>query len=191
MSNSAVAPRLAPFSPGELDASVRARLAAWGLGEEATPPKIFATLARHPELLACWDSTQRALLLDGVLPARDRELVILRTAVICRCAYIWGQHASHHGPEAGLSSSEIALVAHGSRARGWSAFDAALLSAAEELHEACAVADATWTQLSSRYDERQLIELLVIAGEYHLMSFVLNGLRIDAEPGVAAMPALA
>ena len=173
--------RIAPLPAAENISWLRELLDAWGVPATAPVPSIFATLARHPELLRQWDSLQRSLLLDGTLPERDRELLILRVAHHCGASYIWNTHADRHAPAAGLSEQEVARVAEGPGTDGWRPFDVVLLRAADELHATSNVEEETWTALRERYNERQLIELTVVVGEYHLMSFVVNALGIHSE----------
>ena len=72
---------------------------------------IFTTLVRAPDVFRRWLPFGGALL-RGSLPARDRELLILRTAVNCTAPYEWGQHV-RLGRLAGLTDDEIARVAAG------------------------------------------------------------------------------
>jgi alkylhydroperoxidase family enzyme len=74
-------------------------------------------------------------------------------------------------------------------AGGWSAEDEALLHAADELHEASVISDPTWDALAARFDDQQLIELCMLVGQYHLVAFALNSLRVQREPGVEGFPA--
>jgi alkylhydroperoxidase family enzyme len=153
------------------------------------PFNIFTTLARHPTLMRRWlpFGTQ---MLAGELPARDRELLILRTAWNCRSAYEWGQHV-RIGLGVGLAQAEIDRVPAGPSAAGWSPFDAALLAAADELHADACVSDATWRALAERYGETQLIEVPMLVGQYHMVAFTLNSLGIQREPGVPDLPSRA
>ena len=88
-------------------------------GFNGTELNIFATLAHHPRLLKRWSAFGGVLLYGGVLPARERELLILRTGYLCRAPYEWGQHVTI-GLAAGLTDDEIARVAAGPDADGWS-----------------------------------------------------------------------
>jgi alkylhydroperoxidase family enzyme len=47
------------------------------------------------------------------------------------------------------------------------------------------ISDETWRRLEARYDERQLIEVPMLIGHYHMVAFVLNSLGVQLEPGVA------
>jgi len=149
---------------------------------------IFATLAHHPKLLKRWSDFGGTLLYGGTLSARDRELLILRTGWHCRAHYEWGQHVAI-ARDAGVHDDEIARVALGPDADGWSTDDATLLRAADELHTDSRIGDATWAALADRYDTRQLIELCMVVGQYHLVAFTLNSLDVQPEPGLPEMPA--
>src|ERR1700689_5306098 len=104
---------------------------------------IFTTLVRHPRLYKRWSSFGGFLLYGGDLPARDRELLILRTAWNCRAEYEWGQHV-RIAVGAGVSADEVSRVIDGPDAPGWSTSDAALLRGADELHGESKISNATW-----------------------------------------------
>ena len=70
----------------------------------------------------------------------------------------------------------------------WSQHDTALIRMADELHDTSHVSDDVWAQLSATYDEQQLLELLVIAGWYRALSYVINGLQISLETWAARFP---
>jgi alkylhydroperoxidase family enzyme len=186
MSSRPTTPRIAPLPRPAWDERVRTLLERVPGGLEQ-PFHVFTTLAYHPELLRRW-LPFGTVLLGGELPARDRELLILRTAWNCRAAYEWGHHAGMFGMAAGLGEQEIARVPAGPEAAGWEPFDAVLLRAADELHADACLADATWRALATRYDERQLIEVPMVVGHYHLIAFVVNSLGVEPDPGSARLP---
>jgi len=147
---------------------------------------IFATLVRHPGLFARW-LPFGGKLLAGKLPARDRELLVLRTGWLCRSEYEWAQHVAV-GRSVGLTDVEIERVADGPKGEGWDRSDALLLSAADELHADSCLTDATWTALAERYDEMQLVEVPMVVGHYHLVSMTLNSLGVPLEDGAIGFP---
>jgi 4-carboxymuconolactone decarboxylase len=179
-------PRIPPLPPEEQDEQARELLA--GVEVAGAPAaNIFATLVRHPGLFRRW-LPLGGKLLAGKLPARDRELLILRTAVHCRAEYEWGQHRLI-GLAAGISEAEIDRVRSGAGVEGWDEFDAALLRAADELHRESEISDRTWETLASRYDDRQLIEVPMVVGHYHMVAFTLNSLGVQLEDGVTGFDA--
>ena len=141
---------------------------------------IFATIAHHPRLLKRWTALGGVLLLRGELDGRDRELLILRTAWNCRAHYEWTHHLDF-GRQVGLTDAETARITEGPDAPGWSDADAALLRAADELHQQSSIGDDTWSALAGRYRPDQLIEICMVVGQYHLVAFTLNSLGIQLE----------
>jgi alkylhydroperoxidase family enzyme len=148
----------------------------------APAANIFATLVRHPGLFRKWMPFGGKLLV-GKLPARDRELLILRTGWRCQSEYEWGQHVLI-ARAAGITDEEIERLKVGPDAPGWEPSDAVLVRAADELHDDGCITDATWATLAARYDVPQLIEVPMVVGQYHLVSFTLNSLGVQREPGV-------
>jgi alkylhydroperoxidase family enzyme len=180
-------PRIPVLPPDARDERTAELLASLRLDPKRDELNIFATLARHPRLLKRWSDFGGTLLARGELPPRDRELLILRTAVACRADYEWGQHVPI-ARDAGVTDDEIARVSQPVDAAGWSEDDAALLRAVDELHADARIGDATWSVLAARYTDAQLIELCMVVGQYHLVAFTLNSLGIEREPGVAGLP---
>ena len=179
-------PRLAPLRDDELDDQQRELLAGVVSPGSGPTVNIFRTLVRHPGLFRRW-SPFGGKLLNGKLPARDRELAILRVGWLCRAEYEWGQHVPI-GRRAGLTDEEIARIPQGPQAPEWSDLDRAVLQATDELHDDSCVTDATWERLAKDYDEKQLVELVMVVGHYHLVSMTLNSLGIQREEGVVGLP---
>jgi 4-carboxymuconolactone decarboxylase len=179
-------PRIEPLKPDQYDDEVRELLEDVGVpGSFAS--NIFSTLVRHRGLFRRW-LPFGGKLLSGRIPARDRELVILRTAWLCNSNYEWGQHVLI-ARSVGVVDEEIRRVLDGAEAQGWSAFDRTLLRATDELHADACISDETWSALAQRYDTRQLIELPMLVGHYHLVAYALNSLGVQLEPGLEGLPA--
>src|SRR5258705_7979291 len=128
MVNRPALPRIPPLQPGELDEQARELLGgsatlADSVGGGAL--NIFATLVRHPGLFRKW-LPFGGKLLAGKIPARERELLILRTGWRCGAEYEWGQHVVIVRA-AGLADDEIRRVQDGPEAPGCSSADATLL----------------------------------------------------------------
>ena len=78
-----MAPRITPLPSDERDPRTEELLAPLRR-PDGTELNIFATLARHPKLFKRWSAFGGTLLYSGTLPARERELLILRTGYLCR-----------------------------------------------------------------------------------------------------------
>jgi 4-carboxymuconolactone decarboxylase len=178
---------MAPLAPDERSEDSAAVIASYKLGDRDTPPNVFTTVARHPELLRRWMRFNSLMLVNGDLPPRDRELVILRTVWLCGAEYEWGHH-QRFAALVGLRPAEIGAVIEGPGHADWDDRDKLLLRATDELHRAAAITDATWAGLTAIYDERQVIELCMLAGSYHIAAFTINSLGIQLEAGMPGFP---
>jgi len=177
----AQSPRISPGSRaeiGRLNGLIVSGL--WRAAGTREPPHLFTTLARHRRLFRRWLRFAGGLMPGGSLPRRDTELLILRVAHNCDCAYERGHH-ERIAPRAGVSDDEIARTVDGPDAPGWSERDAALLRAADELHEERAIAEETWEVLRRELTEVELIELCMLVGHYEMVAMTVNSLRIEPD----------
>jgi alkylhydroperoxidase family enzyme len=150
----------------------------------AEVPDLFPVLHIHRRLFWPWLLFASRLMPRGRLPARERERIILRTAWNCRSRYEWGQHVDI-ALACGMSDAEILRIARGPSACGDPA-ERALLAACDELCLDRCVSANTWAALSGRYDERLLIEILMLAGHYAMLAGLINSAGLRLEPAVAA-----
>ena len=79
-------------------------------------------------------------------------------------------------------------ITAGPDAPGWQSFDASLVRAVDELHDEGTLTDETWSALAERYDRRQMIEFVLVVGNYHMLSYVMNAFRIEPEPHWPGFP---
>jgi alkylhydroperoxidase family enzyme len=148
----------------------------------ANLPEIMRTMLRHPQLFARQTEVGIQLLSRGALSARDRELGILRIAWLCQAPYEWGEHVII-AKKVGITSEEVERITQGSQAPDWGEHEQAILRATEELHEEAMISDATWAILSKRLDDRQLIELPALIGQYQAVAYTQNSLRLRLHQG--------
>jgi alkylhydroperoxidase family enzyme len=149
---------------------------------------IFRTLAHQPTLLKRFNALGGAFLVHGLLPAREREIVILRVGWNCRSVYEFGQHTLMGG-DAGLTAEEIAALATTRAGGPWSADDEALIALADELCADDCASDATFAALRRRWNDAELVELVALAGFYRMVSGFLNTLGVAPEDGLPSWPA--
>lgn len=60
-----------------------------------------------------------------------------------------------------------------------------MIRAVDELHDTSTVSAPTWAELTTFLDEAQRLDLLLLAGWYHAISFAANGARVPLEDGAA------
>ena len=133
-----------------------------------------------------WDYTIN-FVRNYTIPLRDKELLILRTAWLSRGDYVWGRH-NIMGQNAGLTDEEIQRITRGPDAPGWSDFDATLLRAADGLHLSRFVSEATWDALAERYTQEQLVEVVLIVGNYTQLTMFQNTLGVQLPPDIEGLP---
>lgn len=190
MPDSATKPRISPLQPPYAEAT-EAMLKRWmPTGTAIEPLALFRTLARHDELFSRMRPLGAGILGHGLLEPREREIVIHRTCFRAGAEYEWGVHALAFGKPLGLTDEQLAATAGGLPTDpAWDReSDALLIRLADELHETCDVSDPLWSALTERYSEDQLLELLIIAGWYRLLSYVINAARVQREPWAARFP---
>ena len=92
----------------------------------------LGTFACYPELAKAYLTFNGHVLYGSSLPARMRELLVLRVAVLRRCEYEWAQHVVL-ADTAGISPQEIDWIVEGPDRPEWGELDRSLLRAADEL----------------------------------------------------------
>jgi 4-carboxymuconolactone decarboxylase len=172
-------PRLSPVPEAQRTAEQKAmaeQYASLGM------PNFLGTYLHYPQLAPMMP---HIVYVTGqsTLPARQRALLVLRTAWLARSGYLWG-HRVPAARESGLTADEITRVARGPDAAGWDPFEAAVLRAADELVVDSIISDATWKTLSTRYDINQLIDTIDTVGALTMHAGVINALGIALEADV-------
>jgi 4-carboxymuconolactone decarboxylase len=183
-------PRIPPLEPPHAD-DLQALLT------RMTPPgapnvlALFRVLARHP-VLAERSMGWGGFLLSckAALPLRDREVVINRVCALCGAEYEWGVHVAAFGAAAGFTPAQNRAIADPSADdAALTERDRLLVRMVDELHETAQVSDGLWHELAAQWTTEQLLELLLLAGWYHAISYVCNAARVPLESWGARMPA--
>lgn len=151
------------------------------------PLNIFRTVGNNERVLS--RMVRGGLLDKGSISIAQRELVILRACANCGAEYEWGVHVAGFAVKAGFSQEQIAgTCSELLNASIWSEEQHALLQLVDELHASSHLSDETWSKLSKLFSDEQLIELVMLTGLYHAVSFVVNGLKIENEPFAPTFP---
>jgi len=179
-------PRLAPLEESQWDDEQAKLLTPLKMKNDRIL-NVFSTFGRHPKLLDRFMKFGWYILLEQTLPARDREILILRIGWLCKAKYEFGQHTIS-GKRAGLTDEEILRITKGPDDPGWSAFESALIRAVDELYYDAIISENTWEALTEKYDEKQMMDIIFTVGEYNLVSWALNSLGVQLDEGVPGFP---
>ena len=178
-------PRLTPLKPDEWSEEqqdlLRPVLEGKGLARGVL--NVFSTLVRHPKLYKRWSVFATHVLFKSEIFARDREMLILRTARNCGSDYEWGQHESFAREVTDLSDAEIENIKESKISPAWSERDGLLLKLADELHTDHCISDDTWNSLQAHLNEMQIMDAIFTVGNYTQLAMALNSLGVQLEEG--------
>lgn len=176
--------RIDPLQP-PYDSEVAARLEAM-MPPGAPPIGLFRTFVRNLPMstaMGGWGGYELSKRLS--LSMRDREIVICRTCARCRCEYEWGVHIAFFAERVGLDHPQVASLTHGmSSDPCWSdERDRVLIEATDALHTESDLDDDQWQRLRAHLSDEQALDLFMLAGWYHAISYAANGARVSHEAG--------
>lgn len=179
-------PRYAPLRLDEVtpegQEQVDAIRAAFNIPEDRPFPDVSLITLRHPGMFKAQMVMGIELAAKGTIPARERELAILRLALLARAPFEWCEHVDI-GKAFGVTSEEIERVVEGSGAADWTEHEAALLRAVEELVGDHCMSDETWDTLAKTYTEKQMLEVPMLVGSYLMTALQQNSLKVQPKGG--------
>jgi alkylhydroperoxidase family enzyme len=118
--------------------------------------------------------------------------MILRTCARCGAEYEWGVHIATFGAKAQCTSAQIHSTVHGGADDTcWSIEDRLVIRLADQLHDTNRVDDELWKEISAHFGPDQLVELIMLAGLYHAVSYMVNATGVQHEAFAPRFPAVA
>lgn len=150
------------------------------------PILLFRTFARNPAMTAAMGGWGRYELgKDLSLGMRDREIVIDRTCARCHCEYEWGVHVTFFAERVGLTTEQITSITHGAAADDcWEDDrDRLLIDVVDALHDSGTIDDELFSRVATELGDTELLDLFMLCGWYHAISFTANAAQVDLEPG--------
>ncbi len=147
---------------------------------------MYRVLGHSPAVMQNVLRLGNSLLGKTTLPARLRELAILRVAAIHGCDYEWNHHYVL-AVECGLTPEQIQAVRAGENPRYLGDQEITVLRFVDELSRNVRVSDETFTRLKQHFDERTTLELTVAIGFYGMLARLLVGLEVDIDPGAGSV----
>ena len=167
------------------DAVAGAREAMKNLPHNAV--NVRATMAHHPVLARAFGGFANAVLNEFTTPRRQRELIILRMGWNCQARYEFGQHTMY-GKANGVTDAEVSAVTRPLSQHPWADDDRILLQMTDDLYTDDCVTDATWAELTARWNTQEVMELMMSALCYRVVSGFLNSCGVELDEGVPGWP---
>jgi alkylhydroperoxidase family enzyme len=173
-------PRLAPLADKDLDPEKRAAIEHF----PAQEGNALRTLAISPPRANQFFPLFNYIENNSALPARDRELLILRTAWLTQNAYLWARHAQR-AAQAGLTPSDIRMAASRD-SLAFGSFDAVLLTLADELFRNTSVSSRTWSAVTERYGTPRAMDAVVTVTHMTEAGILFNTLGVQPDETTTA-----
>ncbi len=154
---------------------------------EGVPPiLLFRTMATNLEMtraMSTWGGYELSNRLR--LSLREREIVIDRVCALCSCEYEWGVHVAFFAEAAGFTPEQITSLTHGDAADAcWDVErDRLLVEAVDAMHANGDVSAELWDRLAAEFSHAELLDLTMLAGWYHAISFTANVAGVPLEDG--------
>ncbi len=175
-----IEPLTEPFEP-EIATLLQAMMPAG-----VDPIGLFRAFAKNPGMTRAMQPWgHRELSRELSVSLRQREIVIDRTCARCGCEYEWGVHVAFFADRAQFTPAHVTSLTWGDATDPcWELeSDRLLIRFVDSLHDQSDIDDELWTMLSLYFDPCQLLDLMMLCGWYHAISFTARAGRLSNEPG--------
>ena len=167
--------RIAPVAPGSRPdlAEIEQRI----LKERGNISTLYQVLLNSGPLAQGWEALLTAIRSRASVPARLRELAILRIAVLNGARYEFDAHVPH-ARNAGVPDDAIAALKNVTLAQALAPLDRLVLELTDAMTRGVEVPDALFERVRAHFDDRQLVELVATIAAYNMVSRFLVALRV-------------
>jgi len=149
---------------------------------------VFQIALKDPVVAEAMAGLLVALLENGRLDPRLRELAIMRIGWTTNSVYEWTQHW-RVATNIGMTPEDIVGVRDWAAHDGYGPIERAVLQATDETVVNGVISDSTWVDLRGLFpDDAELFEVVIVINHWRLYSSVLRTLAVPLEEGVAPWP---
>ena len=166
-----------PYADPNANEEVKA-LAAQIHKERGRLHNLYLMLLNSPPIARGWLNLLTAVRQQCQLPARYRELTILRIAILNGADYEYISHVPI-GLKEGISQEQIDALKDWRKSKVFEPADLAVLAYTDSMTEDIHVPDNVFDALRPHFDTRELTELTATIAAYNLVSRFLEAVKID------------
>jgi AhpD family alkylhydroperoxidase len=130
---------------------------------------LYALLLQSPPVMEGWLRMSSAVRQEGKLDGASRELAIIRVVETLGCQLEVKAHTPFALRE-GVTEQQLASLADWRQSNLFSERQCAILEYADTMTRDIKVPDAVFDSLRTHFDEREIVELTVTVGFYHLVA---------------------
>jgi 4-carboxymuconolactone decarboxylase len=167
--------RISPVVPGSRPEL--ADLERQILKERGRISTLYGVLLNSAPLAQGWEAMLTAIRNRASLPARLRELAILRIAILNGAHYEFDAHVPH-ALKARIPEEAIKALREGKLSGQLTALDCLVLELTDAMTRDIEVPDALFERVRAHFDDTQLVELVATVAAYNMVSRFLVALRI-------------
>ena len=153
--------------------------------ERVPPINIFRMMANAETAFRPWLAFGGALLSSLELDARVRELVILHVGRLSGAEYEWAQHVPI-ALAVGAAQDEIDAIERG-EVDAFGPLERAVLGFTEEVVRDVRASDEALAAVREHLSPREVVELLLVIGNYMLVARVAETAGIEIDEGGTAV----
>ncbi len=139
---------------------------------------LYKMLLHSPPIADGWRQLLTAIRQQGLLPARYRELAILRIAVINQAEYEFAQHVPFALQE-GYTSLQLAQIKTPDYRPFFDTVDLLVIDYADAMTTSIRVSQEIFSALRVYFSDREMVELTATVGAYNMVSRFLEALQLD------------
>lgn len=142
-----------------------------------------AFLMYHPPVADRAAELGAQLRFRGVLSGADRELAILTAGREVEATYEWAAHEPL-GREEGVRPEAIEVLRHQRSTADLQPREAIIIDTVRALYRDHRIPDELYQRAEAAFGRQGLVELVVLAGYYGMIGFVLNAFEAELPEGV-------
>ncbi|MGA2349288.1 MAG: carboxymuconolactone decarboxylase family protein [Terracidiphilus sp.] len=152
-------------------------------------PNMFRVMAHRPEIFKTMQAHFAAVLSTGTVPAKLKELIIVRTSQVNETPYCLASHTIL-AKSLGWTDDQLTHLADWPQRDDFTAAEKAALKLAETVtRDSNAVSDEQFAELRGFYSEGEIVELLCAIGLFNYFNRFNNALKMEStKPGEGGCP---
>jgi 4-carboxymuconolactone decarboxylase len=177
----------------KVSAAVPPRLPLIDVPEDPLAHEVFAKLAsgrgilnlhrmmaHAPALMKASGDMAMVFRNDAMLARSLAEIVVLRTAQVVDCDYVWGRHLSL-ARAAGVTEQQIEEVARWPDSLAFTPAQKTALGFAEKVARGAPIETGTFAALHRDFSPREIVELTMLVGFYVSTAIFIKTLAVPDE----------
>ena len=141
---------------------------------------MYKVAAHSPQVASRLIGLGNKLMNTTELSPKLRELAILRIAKKCKSEYEWTHH-SQVAPKMEITKEQIESIDHWGEAGVFSEEEQAILKYVDEVESNDKISEATFQTLKEYLSEREIAELTISIGYWHLIARLTAALEVEVE----------